>query len=121
LADEQLARALRARGAVVDDVIAYRTREAPESSRSLLRQAFAGRSIDAVVFTSGSTVRGLSALARAEQLDVLGMPAVCIGPETAADAERAGFSVLSVSPTPEAAALADATAHALATPEQEIR
>lgn len=121
LADEELARALRARGAVVDDVIAYRTREAPESSRSLLRQALAEGAIDAVVFTSGSTVRGLVALSRTEDLDVLGLPAVCIGPETAADAERAGFSVLTVSPSPEAAALADATARALAGPEQEIR
>lgn len=121
LADEELARALRARGAVVDDVIAYRTREAPESSRSPLRQAWAERVIDAVVFTSGSTVRGLVALARAEGLDVRSVPAVCIGPETAADADRAGFSVLAVSPIPETAALAEATARALATHEQEIR
>jgi hydroxymethylbilane synthase len=121
LADEELARALRARGAMVDDVIAYRTREAPESARTLLRQALAEGAIDAVVFTSGSTVRGLLTLSRAEGLDVLNVPAVCIGPETAADAERAGFAVLAVSPSPAAAALANATAHALASPEQEIR
>jgi uroporphyrinogen-III synthase len=121
LADEQLASALRARGAVVDDVIAYRTREGPESSRSLLQRALAEGAIDAVICTSGSTIRGLLALARAKALDVSGVPAVCIGPETAADAERAGFSVIAISPSPQAAALAATTAGILATPEQEIR
>jgi len=121
LADEELARGLRARGAIVDDVIAYRTREGPDSSRSLLRQALAEGAIDAVVFTSGSTVRGLVALSRTEDRDILGLPAVCIGPETAAEAERAGFSILAISPSPGGAALADATVRALAIHEQEIR
>jgi uroporphyrinogen-III synthase len=121
LADEELARALRARGAVVEDVVAYRTREAPESSRPLLRQALVDGSIDAVLFTSGSTIRGLVALSRAEALDISGVPAVCIGPETAAEAMAAGFSVLAVSRSPEAAVLAATTADILATHEQEIR
>lgn len=121
LGDGELARALRARGAEVDEVVAYRTREAPEGSRPLLRQAFVEGPIDAVVLTSGSTVRGLVALAGAEALDVISIPAICIGPETAADAEHAGFSVLAVSPAPEAVALADTTVRALASQEQEIR
>jgi len=83
LADEELAVALRARGAEVDDVIGYRTREAPERSRALLRAAATDGAIAAAVFTSGSTVRGLVSLGRAESIDVLSMPAVCIGPETA--------------------------------------
>ena len=121
LADEQLAVALRARGAQVDDVVAYRTREAPVGSRPLLRHALAEGPIDAVVFSSGSTVRGLVALARGASLDIAAIPSVCIGPETAAEARRAGFPVLAVSVTPEAAALATTTAAALAARPKETR
>lgn len=113
LADGGLAIALRARGAEVDDVVAYRTREAPAGSRSLLRRALADGPIDAVVFTSGSTVRGLVALARAASVDISAIPSVCIGPETASAARAAGISVLAVSATPGAAALATTTARAL--------
>jgi hydroxymethylbilane synthase len=119
LADEELAVALRGRGAVVDDVIAYRTREAPESSRGLLRTATADGPIAAVVFTSGSTVRGLVALGQAEAIDVRSFPAVCIGPETADEAGSAGFRILAVAPTPDSAALAAATASALARQPEE--
>jgi hydroxymethylbilane synthase len=114
LADEELAVALRARGAEVDDVIAYRTREAPESSRGLLRAATADGPIAAVVFTSGSTVRGLLSLGQAESIDVRSFPAVCIGPETTDEARAAGFRILAVASAPDSAAVAAATATALA-------
>ncbi len=114
LADEKLAIALRARGADVDDVIGYRTHEAPESSRRLLRTATADGPIAAAVFTSGSTVRGLVSLGNAESIDVRSIPAVCVGPTTADEARTAGFRILAVSPTPDAAALAAATSTALA-------
>ncbi|HUQ44688.1 MAG TPA: uroporphyrinogen-III synthase [Candidatus Limnocylindria bacterium] len=113
LAEEDLADALRGRGAEVDDLIGYRTREAPEGSRALLRTAMAVGPIAAAVFTSGSTVRGLLALGMAESIDVLSIPAVCIGPETAAEAHTAGFRVIAVSPTPDSPALAAAAAFAL--------
>ncbi|MBA2300921.1 MAG: hydroxymethylbilane synthase [Chloroflexi bacterium] len=119
LADEDLALVLRARGAEVDDVIAYRTLEAPESSRGLLRRATADGPIAAVVFTSGSTVRGLMSLAKAESIDVRSLPAVCIGPATADAARAAGFRILAVAPTPDATALAAATATALARQPEE--
>jgi uroporphyrinogen-III synthase len=119
LADAELAVALRARGAEVDDVIGYRTREAPESSRELLRTATSDGPIAAVLFTSGSTVRGLVSLGEAESIDVRSFPAVCIGPETADDARAAGFGILSVAPTPDATALAAATASALARQSEE--
>ena len=119
LADEELAVSLRGRGAEVDDVIAYRTREAPESSRTLLRSATANGSIAAVAFTSGSTVRGLVSLGEAESIDVRSFPAVCIGPETADEARSAGFRILAVAPTPDATALAAATATALARQSEE--
>jgi uroporphyrinogen-III synthase len=101
-------------------VIAYRTREAPESSRALLRSATADGSIAAVAFTSGSTVRGLVSLGRAESIDVLSMPAVCIGPETADEARAAGFQILAISPAPDSPSLAATTARALALAPQEI-
>lgn len=121
LADIELALALRARGAEVDDVVAYRTREAPEASQELLRRAFAGGPIDAVNFTSGSTVRGLVALGRGESIDVRTIPCVCIGLETADEARAAGFRILAVAPTPDLASLAAATARFLAVQPQEIR
>jgi uroporphyrinogen-III synthase len=119
LADGELAVALRARGAEVDDVIAYRTREAPESSRGLLRTATEDGPIAAAVFTSGSTVRGLSSLGAAESVDVRSIPALCIGPETADEARAAGFRILAVSPTPDPAALAAIAATALARQPEE--
>jgi uroporphyrinogen-III synthase len=120
LADVELALALRARGAEVDDVVAYRTREAPEESREPLRRAFANGPIDAVTFTSGSTVRGLVALGRSESIEVRTIPCVCIGPETADEARTAGFRILAVSPTPDSASLAATTARFLAVHPQEI-
>ena len=120
LADGELAVALRARGAEVDDVVAYRTSEAPEDSRALLRAALSTAPIDAVTFTSGSTVRGLVELGRVESIDVLSLPCVCIGPETAEEARAAGFRILAVAPTPTAAALAATTAEALTLQPQEI-
>jgi hydroxymethylbilane synthase len=121
LANEELAFALRARGAEVDDIVAYRTREAPEGSRALLRRAMADGPIDAIVFTSGSTVRGLVSLARAERIDVAAVRSVCIGPETAAEARKAGFAVIAVSAAPEAGTLATTTASALAAQPREIQ
>lgn len=120
LADRELAIALRARGAEVDDVVAYRTREAPEGSRALLRGALSDRPIDAVAFTSGSTVRGLVKLGLDESVDVLSIPSVCIGPETADEARAAGFQILAVSAAPDSVALAAATARALALQPREL-
>jgi uroporphyrinogen-III synthase len=114
LADEELAFRLRARGAEVDEVVAYRTREAPDSSRRLLGEAMTRGPIAAVTFTSGSTVRGLAVLGRVESIDVLAIPSICVGPETAADARSAGFRILAISSTPEAEALATTSAIALA-------
>ncbi len=121
LADGELAAALRRRGATVDDVVAYRTREAPDTSRALLRQAMAAGPLDGVVLTSGSTARGLAALARSEGLDVVSIPAICIGPETATAARSAGFTTIAVSTEPGAAALASTAAQALLAHAVKIR
>jgi hydroxymethylbilane synthase len=120
LADGDLAMALRGRGAEVDDVIGYRTREAPETSRGLLRDAAAQGPIAAALFTSGSTVRGLISVGDAESIDVRAFPAVCIGPETADAARTAGFAILAIAQTPTSASLGEATASALAIQTREM-
>ena len=120
LADEDLAGALRERGADVDDIVAYRTSEAPERSRELLRDAAAQGPIAAVVFTSASTVRGLVSLGHQTSIDVGAFLAACIGPSTADAARAAGFRILAVSPSPDPRALAETTAGALAGKRQEM-
>jgi hydroxymethylbilane synthase len=113
LAGQHLADALRRRGANVDDVIAYRTIEAPQTSVALLGDALAAGPISAIVFTSGSTVRGLAALAHAAGVDLTSIPAVCVGPRTAQAAVAVGFRVAAVAPSPDAAALAAAVGAAI--------
>ncbi len=119
LAGPDLARRLEDRGAVVDDAVAYRTAEAPASSRTLLRTALGESAIDAVVFTSGSTIRGLRSLAAADDVVVTDIPAVCIGPETADEATRLGFTLLAVASSHDAGILARTTADALHLQPQE--
>jgi hydroxymethylbilane synthase len=110
LAGSRLADALRGRGAVVDDVVGYRTIEAPLTSRALLRDALTEGPIGAVLLASGSAARGLRELARVEGLEIRAIPAICIGPETARVAAEAGFRVAAISPAPDPATIAAAVA-----------
>lgn len=82
-----LAEALRARGANVDVVVAYRT-TVPEGVGERLRAALEA-GIDAVTFASPSAVEAFALLGGAG-CDV---PAVVIGPSTASAARAAGFTV----------------------------
>jgi uroporphyrinogen-III synthase len=104
LAGGDLPARLEDRGAVVEDVIAYRTLEGPPSSRRILNDALA----------SGSAARGLVALAEGEGLDVHAIPAICIGSETRREARRLGFHVVATSADPDPSTLAATTAAALA-------
>ncbi|HYH92689.1 MAG TPA: hydroxymethylbilane synthase [Candidatus Saccharimonadales bacterium] len=113
LAGDGVATVLRARGAAVDDVVAYRTRIGPTTSRPLLRRALGHGPVDAVILTSASTVRGLASLGDAEGIDVRSIPAVCIGPATHGAAVDAGFRVVAESASQDAGSLAEATAAAL--------
>ena len=91
LATVDLEHALRAKGWEPVRVDAYRVRPAtslPETARRSIER----REVDAVVFTSPSTVDGYVSLAIAAPRPA----AVCIGPVTAAAADRAGFEVLAV-------------------------
>lgn len=102
--------ALTGRGAFVEEVVAYRTVEAPDRSRDLLRAALRGR-LDGVTFTSSSTVRGLLRLASSdEDAGLRATPAFCIGPVTAKTAEQARFTVAAVAAEHTAAGLADTIA-----------
>lgn len=83
---------LRARGAVVDEVAAYRVLEGPSGAEAQLREAWIRR-IDGVIFTSASTVRGfarlLAATGSAPRLSDLQL--IAIGPVTAAAIEAFGW------------------------------
>jgi uroporphyrinogen III methyltransferase/synthase len=88
---------LRRRGARVDEVIAYRAVRPPEADARGLRAALETGAIDALTFTSSSTVRnfvdlvGAAALARLVQN---GRPVVaCIGPVTGDTARELGLAV----------------------------
>ncbi len=86
-----LAEALRARGAVVDQVPAYRTDLAPARSRSRIRRLIDARMVDVVVVTSASTVHGLVRLLHG-MIDALRQVEIaCIGPVTAAAVVEEGL------------------------------
>jgi uroporphyrinogen III methyltransferase/synthase len=92
-----LPESLRARGAVVDEVIAYRAVTPPDADVAALREALAGGAVDALTFTSSSTVRNFVAMLGAADVARLvrgGRPAVaCIGPVTADTARELGLPV----------------------------
>lgn len=114
VADTALPAGLRARGAVVDEVVAYHTVEAPEASRLPARDAIRS-GVAAITFASGSAVRGLLALLPPNERAVARRtPACCIGPTTAAAARDAGFEHIFEAEAASIDALADlvATSHA---------
>ena len=89
---------LRARGAIVDEVVSYRSIK-PGSSRDALRAALDdARALDCLTFTSSSTVTHFldlvdevdGAQGRARLSDAA---VACIGPVTAATAREAGLRV----------------------------
>jgi uroporphyrinogen III methyltransferase/synthase len=105
-ATPDLREALLARGALVEEVVAYRTVEGPATSRDPLRAALHA-DLDGVTFTSSSTVRGLLRLASAvDRGRARSLPAFCIGPVTAATARRSGFHVAAVAAEHTATGLA---------------
>ena len=108
LADRDLPDALRARGASVVEITAYETVEGPEESRGPLRRAMSEATVSAVVFASGSAVRGYVKLGGERRV-----PAVTIGPRTSKVAREHGFTVAGESANPRVAELADAVARAI--------
>ncbi|ULA63424.1 MAG: hypothetical protein LZF86_110119 [Nitrospira sp.] len=95
VARELLPEELRVRGAAVDVVSVYRT-VAPGTSVESWKQLLVDREIDAVTFTSSSTVRNFIELVGGEaqaRVLVQSVAIACIGPITAQTARDAGFSV----------------------------
>jgi uroporphyrinogen III methyltransferase/synthase len=89
IATETLAAGLKARGWAIDDVTAYRTVRASPPPLPI-REALRSGGIDAVLFTSSSTVRNLVALAgRPHESTTIGV----IGPQTAATATELGLRI----------------------------
>lgn len=85
LARRLLADGLRARGAFVEEIAAYRTKPASTPNADLAHA-------DAVTFTSSSTVRSFCQQNRIPP----GTKVVCIGPITAATAQKLGVTVTHV-------------------------
>jgi uroporphyrinogen-III synthase len=95
-ATRDLRATLQTRGATVEEVVTYRTVEAPPSARDGLRSAL-GHPLDGVAFTSGSTVRGFVRLLDDDRREAgRRLPAFCIGPVTAAVAVAAGLNVAGI-------------------------
>jgi uroporphyrinogen-III synthase len=109
-ATPDLREALLARGAHVEEVIAYRTIEGPPTSGDRLRACLAD-GLAGIAFTSGSTVRGLIRLTSGiDRGRARALPALCIGPVTARTARGEGFHVPVVADVHTATGLADAIA-----------
>lgn len=83
---------LKKMGAIVDEVVAYRTIEVAENAEVLIDQLRSG-TVDAVTFTSSSTVKNFAAvLPEAEIADIMkNVKVACIGPITADTAKELGF------------------------------
>lgn len=94
VAREALPELLRAAGAEVDVVAAYRTVGASEDDAIAIRDAIHRKRVDVVSFTSPSTVREVAAAlgAHADALSE-GFTIACIGPVTADAARARGWPV----------------------------
>lgn len=110
LASGTLAQVLRARGAVVEDVIAYRTVQG-SGARELAALVRTG-DVDAILFMSGSSIRRLLDALHAEgvtaTLRTLGPAVICVGPETERVAREVGLSVSAVAVEQSVAGVVDA-------------
>lgn len=81
-------------GAVVNEVVAYRTEQPHENTDRLIKGLEEG-SIDIVTFTSSSTVKNFKALLPADRFESLikGVTIASIGPITTNTARELGFTV----------------------------
>lgn len=89
IAREALAVELRARGAIVDEIAAYRTVPVQPDPDGLLEFQ---RGVDVITFTSSSTVRNFVALVERDAISPQALIA-CIGPITASTARELGLRV----------------------------
>lgn len=94
VARDYLPTELRRRGAVIDVLPAYRTERTAGDAGTIKRLLQEGR-IDAITFTSSSTVANFCELLQSEDLAALlrRTTIACIGPITADEARRRGLTV----------------------------
>ncbi len=104
---------LRELGAQVEDVAAYSTSVGPRDSRAAVADALADPELEAVIFASGSAVRGLLELAGDEAQRIRSLKTITIGPRTSAALREAGFEVTRESRTRDSQGLASALKAAL--------
>lgn len=117
-AADDLPRALRAAGAQVHEVVAYRTLEAPAESGTALAAALDDPALAAIVVASGSAVRGMFALAEASGNAARADRArsaqiVSIGPKTSAVAREFGCTRIHEAAHPSSEAVVQAVEGAL--------
>lgn len=89
LARGVLPQALRARGATVDEPVAYRT--VPGDGLALVAQQVAAGHVHAIVFASPSAVRLVAAKLAEARLALGGIAVICLGPVTAQAARDHGL------------------------------
>jgi hydroxymethylbilane synthase len=92
-ADKALPQKLIKMGARVDDVVAYRTMTAPDASRRALADALADGDVEAILFASGSAIRGTVELAGKDADRARALCAITIGPKTSSVARELGFNL----------------------------
>lgn len=105
---------LRERGANIQELVAYQTIEGPASEAEPLKAALADADLAAIVFASGSAVRGLIALGGSAA-----WPAITIGPRTTAVARELGFRVIAEAEGQSAEALAAAVVSVIPIEEKQ--
>lgn len=114
IARRALADELRLRGGDVDEVAAYRTLVQPAAPEAIAQALDGAERVDAITFTSSSTVRGLlaglAALSRDPAEALRGVALAAIGPVTAATLREAGLEVALVADEYTIPGLADALA-----------
>jgi hydroxymethylbilane synthase len=103
-----LANALHAAGATTETVEVYRTMPEHSLPAALLSQ-LQRDAVDAVTFTSPSSVREFITLLGKDATRLQDVPAVCIGGTTAAEAHRQGLRHVVVADTPDAEGIVAAT------------
>jgi len=92
LADRELAEGIAQLGAEVREIVIYRT-VPPNQECSQGKQMLLSGEIDMVIFTSSSTVTNLLTLLGTERSSIMKAKVACIGPKTAATAEKMGLRV----------------------------
>lgn len=107
IGSDHLPASLRAAGALVDVVDAYCTLPEEALDPEVLCQLRRGE-VDAIAFSSPSSVDNLLTMLGDERSVVSPIPVVCAGPVTAQAARQAGLLVAAVSDDPGATAIAEA-------------